>query len=138
MRALSWKQPFAQLMLTGKIETRKWPTKYRGEVLICASQKGYTFTELINMTTHFQSIQIGFMFPPAECHLPTGVAIAVGTLVDCRRMTEADEAKTFVKYNAELWCHVYENVRPIIPIPFKGRQGWGKVTDEIKEKIKFV
>ncbi len=36
MRALSLKQPFAELILQGKktIELRKWNTKYRGDILI--------------------------------------------------------------------------------------------------------
>src|SRR3989344_3328542 len=40
MKALSLKQPFAELILQGKkkIEIRKWNTKFRGEFLIHASQ----------------------------------------------------------------------------------------------------
>jgi len=36
MKALSLKQPFAELILQGKktIELRKWNTKFRGEFLI--------------------------------------------------------------------------------------------------------
>ena len=29
IRSLVWKEPFASLMLQGKIETRTWSTKYR-------------------------------------------------------------------------------------------------------------
>ncbi len=41
MKALSLKQPFAELILQGKkkIELRKWNTKFRGEFLIHASKK---------------------------------------------------------------------------------------------------
>ena len=40
MKALSMKQPFAELVLQGrkKIELRKWNTKFRGEFLIHASK----------------------------------------------------------------------------------------------------
>lgn len=40
MKALSLKQPFAELILQGKkkIEIRKWNTKFRGEFLIHASK----------------------------------------------------------------------------------------------------
>ena len=40
MKALSLKQPFAELILSGKktIELRKWNTKFRGEFLIHASK----------------------------------------------------------------------------------------------------
>ena len=40
MKVLSLKQPFAELVVSGKkkIELRKWNTKFRGEFLIHASQ----------------------------------------------------------------------------------------------------
>ena len=40
MKALSLKQPFAELILEGKkkVELRKWNTKFRGEFLIHASK----------------------------------------------------------------------------------------------------
>lgn len=40
MKALSLKQPFAELVVSGKktIELRKWNTKFRGEFLIHASK----------------------------------------------------------------------------------------------------
>lgn len=55
MKALSLKQPFAELILQGrkKIELRKWNTRFRGEFLIHASKtpdkgamKRFCFTEL--------------------------------------------------------------------------------------------
>src|SRR3990167_5996307 len=38
-KAISLKQPWANLVATGKktIETRKWTTNYRGDLLICSS-----------------------------------------------------------------------------------------------------
>ena len=55
MKVLSLKQPFAELILSGKktIELRKWNTKFRGEFLIHASKspdldamKKFNFEEL--------------------------------------------------------------------------------------------
>ena len=55
MKALSLKQPFAELILQGKkvIELRKWNTRFRGEFLIHASKvsdvdamKRFGFSEL--------------------------------------------------------------------------------------------
>src|SRR3989344_2753763 len=39
-KAISLKQPYANLVCSGKktIETRKWNTKYRGDIVICSSQ----------------------------------------------------------------------------------------------------
>lgn len=141
MRALSWKQPYAQLMLHGKIETRKWATNYRGDVLICASQKAFSRDELIKIAGDKQLGRMDQMFRVNDIlgyGLSRGFAIAVGTLVDCRKMTEEDEDRCFVQYNPELYCHIYENVREIRLMPFKGRQGWSTLTSDVIDLIQFV
>ena len=48
MKALSLKQPFAELVVSGKktIEIRKWNTKFRGEFYIHASKTPYEKTDL--------------------------------------------------------------------------------------------
>ena len=128
IKALSWKQHYASLMLKGKIETRSWPTNYRGLVLICASKAPYSIKEIKSMSGDETLIRINDMLT-GFC--PNGVAIAVGRLVDCRKMRIEDEEKAFVKFNEELYCHIYEDVRPIkTPFPYKGRQKWGKITKE--------
>ena len=42
IKALSLQQPYASHVASGKktLETRTWTTKYRGDVLICASMSG--------------------------------------------------------------------------------------------------
>ena len=133
VRALSWKQPYASLMLHGKIETRKWPTKYRGLVLICASKTGYKFEVINNQISG--SKQCDRIWLTLECErfkdLPSGQAIALGELVDCRKMRPEDEDACFVKYNPDLWCHIYRNVRAIQPFDYKGSQGWRKITNDL-------
>ena len=57
-----------------------------------------------------------------QVHETKGYAIMVGNLVDCRLMKPEDEHACFVKYSSSLWCHIYEDVKRIEPIPFKGRQ----------------
>lgn len=47
LRALSWKEPYATLMLHGKVETRTWPTDYRGLVLNCVALKDYARIPLL-------------------------------------------------------------------------------------------
>lgn len=120
LKALSWKEPFASLMLHGKIETRTWHTHYRGKVLICSSQKPYSKKQILAI--------MGFgnysRWQKMNLEMLNGHAIAIGTLIDCRPMTEDDVTNAFVKYNPDLYCHVYEDVRAIEPIPFKGQVGW--------------
>lgn len=134
--ALSWKQPYAQLMLHGKIETRTWKTDYRGWVLICSSSMGYKEQQVINISGYYQKKRIFHeICYKNEDLMLCGVAIAIGKLVDCRPMTKQDEGKCFVKYHPDLFCHVYENVQPIQPIPWKGTQRWKEVDMETKRKI---
>lgn len=156
LRALSWKEPFASLMLHGKIETRTWATKYRGLVLICASKDPYTPKILLGISgKQVHRITDLLTFPDVAPTL--GHAIAVGELVDCRPMVKADEDVCFVQYREpwqerrvrkdgsvhivkkRLWCHIYENVREIEPIEWSGVQGW-KILDDPKfqEQIKYL
>lgn len=137
IRALSWKQPFASLMLSGKIETRKWATSYRGKVLICAAQQSYKLTQILVFTGERIFKFIFNHYSEEESHRLKGKAIAIADLVDCRKMTIEDEDKCFVQFKEGLYCHVYKNVQAIKPFPIKGRQGWFKLTDEQKGKIEF-
>jgi hypothetical protein len=144
LRALSWKEPYASMMLHGKIETRIWNTKIRGLVLICASRKRYTPEQITNISGFVRSSNMAwklqrtgsfcFIFD-STFHL--GHAIAIGRLVDSRPMTTEDEKKTFVTYSEKLWCHIYEDVTAIEPFPWKGKQGWSIVPKEIINQIKF-
>lgn len=136
MKALTWKQPFAQLMLHGKIETRTWATSYRGLVLICAGKTPYTTNKITEMCGWGIHKSIGLTID--DKRLLLGSAIAVGNIVDCRAMLPSDEEQCFVKYNPALFCHVYENVKRIEPFPWKGSQGWRNVPQDIIEKIKYL
>lgn len=145
MRALSWKEPYASLMLHNKIETRTWPTKYRGLVLICASKVPYTTNQVIAVSGLHQ-VNRNFPFSISDYTPFSGKAIAVGELVNCRKMDPEDEDKCFVEYRqtmnstgiyeSALWCHVYKDVRPLaFCIPWKGCQGWKKLSEEEIDKI---
>lgn len=136
MLALSWKQPFGTAMLHGKIETRTWKTNYRGWVLICTSKAAYNHEVVKNICGESLFIQMCFAMKANSGTLDLdGYAIAVGRLVDCRRMKLEDEAKAFVRFREDLYCHIYEDVHPIKPFPWKGAQGWKKVDSNLVEVI---
>ena len=135
LMALSWKQPYADLMLQGKIETRTWNTNYRGWVLMSASLKSYN-TYSIDEISGSDIVKSTSILKQKNWR--TGVAIAIGRLVDSRPMTFLDEAKCFVKYHPNLFCHVYEDVQAIVPIPWKGTQGWKEVPEEFKNRIEII
>lgn len=154
IRALSWKQPFAQLMMHGKIETRVWPTNYRGLVLMCASVSWYPLAIVKEIAGIEQFARIIKSFEQEPGSFETGVAFGIGRLADCRRMTQEDEQACYVKYQEPwkverlvrgtlvkqeldkmLWCHIYEDVTPIKRFLFKGRQRWSNITMETRKQI---
>ena len=110
IRALSLKQPYANLVASGKksMETRTWSTKYRGDMLICASMSG-----------------------KGE---PIGVALCIVELYDIRPMTLDDETAACVELypRANVWLirklRVLKN-----PFPVKGQLGLYQV--EIDRKF---
>ena len=140
--ALSWKQPFASAMLVGKVETRSWNTNYRGLVLICSSQKGYNRNQLIDISgvelieKIYTKVPFSLLYPRFQ--FACSAAIGIARLVDCRQMTIEDEEQTFVKFNPNLYCHFYEDVRKIQPFFWKGCQGWKELSDSVKASIVFV
>lgn len=154
IRALWWKQPFASLMLHGKIETRTYPTNVRGKVLICAAQKGYKASEIIDISGLAQYGRICVLLNMRHYSgysLPLGQAIAIGTLVNCRPMTPADEDKCFVQYRKpwyvetkrgtvkkQLYCWEFADVKAIEPFPLKGKQGWATLDTETINKIHIL
>ena len=125
MKALSIKQPWAHLIVHGfkgelkTIETRTWPTKYRGELLIVSSKKQ----------------------PSGVCEwhgldwsdMEFGKAIAVATLVDCRVMVRDDLQAALCPVYRGAFSWVLENVRPIEPFPVRGQLGLYKVDYEFDE-----
>lgn len=99
MKALSVKQPFAELIARGEktIEVRGKLTKYRGPLLIVSCKSPAFWT--------------------------TGRAVAIVDLVDCRPMTraDADAAVSECRRGDKAW--VLENPRRVKPVPIKGQQG---------------
>lgn len=157
MLALSWKQPFGTAMLIGKVETRVWITKYRGRVLICTSKAAYNEESVRRICGNdlFVKMLMAIQNAPDTVDLD-GYAIAVGDLIDCREMRPEDESLTYVKYrapwteerkgkdgiirkvNLRLYCHFYENVRPIKPFPWRGSQGWKEVPERFIPNIEYL
>lgn len=136
MKALSWKEPYASLMLYGKIETRTWKTNYRGPVLICASKKMFCALEVIQISGN--AIFNRILEVLKDTKLQPGKAIAVGELIDCRPMTKEDEDKCFIQYEEGKYCHIYRNIRAVETFDWKGAQGWKNVSLNVMEKIKFI
>lgn len=112
MKALSLKQPYAELVVSGKktIEIRKWNTHFRGEFYVHASLKPYTYT----------------MKEQGYSDLPTGVIVGKAILVDVIKYENiAEFNKDQDKHSASTdfgkYGFVLENAERIDPIPAKGK-----------------
>lgn len=138
IRALSLKQPYASMMLKGKVETRSWATEYRGFVLICSSLKSYSEKELKEISGDRFTAEIKRLCNDQLTILPQGMAIAIGELYDCKPMWKEDEIQTFVLHSEGKFCHYYRNVFPIMPIPWKGNQRWGNVDKKLFKNYDII
>lgn len=101
MKALSVRQPFADNIARGikTLEIRSWPTHYRGDLLICAAKKRHG-------------------------DLPTGIAVAIVTVSDCRPCVPGDDdAGACCEPDEGDFAWVLTDVRPIKPFPVLGRLG---------------
>jgi hypothetical protein len=100
MKALSVKQPWASLIATGRktVELRSWSTTHRGPLLICASRS------------------------PAYDDLPTGAALAIVEVVDCRPATLDDAGAACAVPPAGYFAWVLGSVIPLsVPFPVVGK-----------------
>jgi hypothetical protein len=99
-KAISLKQPWANLVASGKktVETRKWKTDYRGELVICSSKNPNIY--------------------------PAGYAICIAELYQVEPMKKEHEKKACVKVYPRANSWFLRNIRPIKPIiPVKGSLG---------------
>ncbi|OGJ12950.1 hypothetical protein A3K82_01640 [Candidatus Pacearchaeota archaeon RBG_19FT_COMBO_34_9] len=115
MKALSLKQPFAELILQGKkkIELRKWNTGFRGEFLIHASK----------IPNEKAMKEFGFD------KLPCGFIVGKANLVSVKKYkNEEEHRKDKDKHLASsLWGDygfILENAERISPIPARGSLGF--------------
>lgn len=115
MKVLSLKQPWAELLVSGRktLEIRKWKTKFRGEFLIHASK-------IPNKTA---MAEFGFN------DLPTGFIVGKARIVDVKEYIskeefEKDEDKHFAKgydWNGKLYGFVVKDARRLKETPLKGQ-----------------
>src|SRR5882672_2409603 len=95
MRALSLYQPWASLIVYGhkRIETRSWPTRYRGTLLIHASKTQVEMAQLDGWRPAQELDQRIFDLP-----YPFGAIIGSVTVLDCLK---TDTAVTALALSAQ-------------------------------------
>lgn len=161
MKAISLWQPWASLIANGakKIETRSWPTNYRGPILIHAAKRKNKGEMIEICNQPWMLAALGTDWKNALEHLnnlPYGAIVALAELVDCKRVDKfvhADLIKRQRHHNGDpnTWCEywlgnyepgrfgwVLENVKALdTPIPYKGEQGLFEVPDTVLPQHDF-
>jgi len=138
MKALSLYQPWASLVAIGakRIETRSWPTNYRGPLAIHAAKNCPIEAEEIALAEPFQRAlrEAGINFDGDEplCRVvPCGAIVAIVNLTDCRKipvilpaaLVMSDEYY-FGDYTAGRYAWEMEGARKLPePVKATGRQG---------------
>lgn len=104
MKTLSVRQPWASMIAEGEktIEVRSWPTKHRGALLVCASQKRDA---------------------GATKEQPVGVALVVVDLVECRTLEPADAGPACIVYRPGVFAWVVRVLYAVEQVPVRGRLG---------------
>lgn len=133
MKCISLWQPWASaiaLDLKG-IETRGWTTKVRGRIAIHASRH-WTKAE-----REFAAVERALGRLPAR--LPLGAIVSTVVLVDVLTTDEllatgavGPVEKIYGDYRPGRFGWLLRDVVPLVePIPWKGRQGWFEVPDDL-------
>jgi predicted transcriptional regulator len=121
MKALSLKQPWAELILLGKktIETRTWNTTFRGRFLIHAS---------LNVDKGAME-RFGFSTLPLGCVVGEAELVSVKEYANEKDWLEdADKhCAGSIKFDRKRYGYLLKNVKRVKPKPCKGRLGfWDK------------
>jgi hypothetical protein len=155
VKAITLTQPWATLVAIGdkRIETRSWPTKYRGPLAITASKNWPKKAQMIALSSPFiERLNRANYLPD----LPLGVVVATCNLVDCLPMEghiclpgifdEYPDLNTWMerkfgdfdvidRHNGRRrWAFVLEGVKPLTnPIRVKGGLGLWDWSDALEQ-----
>lgn len=131
MRALTLTQPWASLVAIGakRIETRSWPTAWRGPLAIHAAQGFPAAARRCCYEQAFRIVLDWHELNPAN--LPRGVVLATCRLVDCVPTEDAELLSgltwfesSFGDYSPGRWAWVLDDIQPLAhPVPARGALG---------------
>ncbi len=121
IKVLSLKEPFATLIKTGikKVETRSWPTNYRGELYIHASISRSTLNEKnIEFKKLIQNLEYQPSYIICKCNL-TDCIYMTKEYVENMKKTNYQEYLCG-EYKEGRYAWILENIEPL-SIPFKAK-----------------
>ena len=122
MKIISVRQPWASLIASGAkdIENRTWPTRYRGSLLIHASQRAD------DVTADEIERRFGVRLPST---LPLGGVVGITDIVDCVKQHPSKW------YAPPHWAFVLANSRPFPFVQWKGQLGIRDAPAELLELL---
>lgn len=135
MKALTLWEPYASAVAVGqkKIETRGWPTKYRGPLAIHAAVRNHDDERgfFDDVMTGLHPIEREAWQAHCQCEydaLPFGCIVATCRLVECCRIEGAGDVsateRIFGDYRAGRWAWFLADIERLAqPVPATGRQG---------------
>jgi hypothetical protein len=152
MKAITMTQPWATLLALGanRIETRSWPTSYRGPLAIHTAI-GFPkhAVELCRQSPYAEALAAGGYDDAAD--LPRGKVISVGTLDDLLRCDESTERSiieqsragllpahelAFGDFSAGRFGFVLSDMRMLAsPLLARGMLGLWNVPAELEDRI---
>ncbi len=133
MKALTIKQPWAQLVMKGgkDIENREWPCHYRGHIAITASakiDKAEVFSACDFMKSWIPKFSTRIFMDEAMRH-PVGCALGTVEIYGC--VTDSDRPWFQGRYGFLL-----RDPRPLAtPIPIKGKLGLWELPEDIEQRV---
>ena len=121
MKALSLWQPWATWIAQGKktIETRMWPCRYRGPLLICAAKK----------------VDPWYREQRPDDRFPLGKAVAVCELIMCVPMRRDHENQAMCEWEPGRWAWILGDIRAIGPFTVKGQRGLFEVPIRMEDLV---
>jgi activating signal cointegrator 1 len=129
MKALSLWQPWASALALGvkRVETRSWPTRYRGPFMIHASLR-----RMIGELEEALAAQVAILgagrLPRGVDQCPLGVVLALAELVDVVRVEDfqpTDNERMWGDYSAGRYAWIVRVGEPLeVPEPASGSLGF--------------
>ena len=155
MKSLSLTQPWATLMAIGAktIETRGWPTKYRGLLAIHAAKGLPVECRQLRYRHPYQSVLADGGYGEAR-PLPLGVIVAVVEVFDCRPFfrynlepiigtRRASELQLppheldFGDFTEGRYGFLTRNVQRLrVPVEHRGHQGIRDLPPDVEERVR--
>ena len=136
MRAITIRQPWASLLVTGKkrYETRSWATSYRGPIAIHAS--AFPVRRTVDQLAKngawgfLERLDSLFLTPHSLDELPIGAIVATGILTRCNAVDEAFLSQLSAQetdlgdFSPGRFAWEFENITLLSePVPAKGMLG---------------